>query len=428
MKILSYEEAETVLDRRYEPGREVAAAVTEILGGVKERGDAALLDYAEKFDRVRFASLDRCRVSEAEFAAASAGIEAAHRDAIRASRENVRSFALQSLRHDWTMTNAQGAEAGERFLPFERVGLYIPGGSAPLVSTVNMTVAIAEAAGCPEIVVCTPPLPDGSLSPAMLHALEAAGATEVYKLGGVQAIGAMAYGTESIRPVQKIFGPGNAYVMEAKRQVYGAVAIDLLPGPSEILILSDGSGKPEWIAADLLAQAEHGGDSQAVLVSDSEELLHAVIAGLDLQAGSLQRQKQLTQVLETGCTLVHVETMEQGAALCNRYAPEHLTLISEREDELVRVVHTAGAIFLGNYSPVAAGDFAVGPSHELPTGGAGKCFAGLTVDQFQRRTSVVRLTKESLARTVPITDAFAEMEGLDAHGHSARVRLEGGAA
>ncbi len=424
MTILTAAQARETFDRRYQPLEEVATTVAQVVASIRDRGDAALLEFAERFDRVRFASPERMRVSDAEFAAAEASVDADVKEAIRLSRENVSAFARQSMRQDWQGTNAQGAEVGEIFQPFQRVGIYVPGGTAPLVSTVNMTVSIAEAAGVPEIVVCTPPAPDASVNPAMLYALQAAGATEVYKAGGAQAIAAMALGTDTIRPVHKIFGPGNAYVMEAKRQTFGAVAIDLLPGPSEILVLADHTGNPAWIAADLLAQAEHGGDSLAVLVSDSAELLTEVQAEIDAQAASLSRQGPLREVLEKNCTLVRVESMEEGVDLTNAYAPEHLSFICEREAELLPRIHTAGAIFLGNYSPVAAGDFLAGPSHELPTGGAGKCFAGLTVDQFQRRTSVVRLSREALAQSVPVIEAFARMEGLDAHGNSAKIRLK----
>jgi len=414
------------MDRRYEPLDEVAETVGGVVQAVRERGDAALLELTERFDGVRWDEAGRLVVSGIEREEAGSGIGEREREAIRLSLSNVTAFAKRSMRRDWSGRNAQHAEVGERFMPFDRVGIYVPGGTAPLISTVNMTVGIARAVGCPEIVVCTPPQPDGSLHPAMLHALDAAGATEVYKVGGAQAIAALAYGTATIAPVQKVFGPGNAYVMEAKRQVFGAVAVDLLPGPSEILILADGSGNASWIAADLLAQAEHGGDSQAVLVSDRNELLEAVRSEVERQAESLTRQGPLRQVLEQSCLFVKVDSMEEGVELANAYAPEHLSFICEREAELLPRIRSAGAIFLGNHSPVAAGDFATGPSHELPTGGAGKSFAGLTADQFQRRTSWVRLDEESLARTAPIVESFAEMEGLDAHGRSASVRLRGG--
>ncbi len=411
-------------DRRYQPSDQVANTVSEVIDAVRRRGDAALLEFAARFDRVNFASADDLVVSSHDFEAAESQVDEQVRAAIRASLENVTAFADRSKRRDWMGTNAQGAEVGEIFQPFDRVGIYVPGGTAPLVSTVNMTVGIAKAAGCESIVVCTPPGPDGTINAAMLHALQAAGATEVWRLGGAQAIAALALGTETLIPVQKIFGPGNSYVMEAKRQVFGAVAVDLLPGPSEILVLADDSANPAWIAADLLAQAEHGGDSVAILVSDSQALLDAVVGEVDRQAVTLSRQAPLRSVLEKNCSLVKVETMEEGVVLTNAFAPEHLSLVSRREAELLPSIRTSGAIFLGAYSPVAAGDFLAGPSHELPTGGACKGFAGLTVDQFQRRTSVVRLSREALERSVPIIETFARIEGLDAHGRSAGIRLE----
>ena len=425
MQVLTAANGLDRFQRRYEPSAHVANTVAEVLQAVRSRGDAALLELAAKFDRVAFPNPASLRVAEEEFDAAEGAIDDTVRSAIRASLENVTMFAERSKRRDWTATNAQGAEVGEVFQPFERVGIYVPGGTAPLVSTVNMTVGIAKAAGCPSIVVCTPPGEGGAINPAMLHALRTAGATEVWKLGGAQAIAAMAYGTATVPPVQKIFGPGNSYVMEAKRQVFGAVAIDLLPGPSEILVLADGTANPAWIAADLLAQAEHGGDSIAILVSDSRDLLQGVLREIDIQSESLTRQGPLRTVLEKNCTLVHVDSMEQGVELTNAFAPEHLSLISARETELLPMIRTAGAIFLGPYSPVAAGDFLAGPSHELPTGGACKGFPGLTVDQFQRRTSVVRLSREALERSAGIIETFGRIEGLDAHGRSASIRLQG---
>jgi histidinol dehydrogenase len=292
------------------------------------------------------------------------------------------------------------------------------------VSTAIMTVTLAAAAGVPEIVVCTPCGKDGNVNPGLLAALKLAGATEVYKVGGAQAIAAMAYGTESIAPVAKIVGPGNSFVVEAKRQCLGVVAIDLLPGPSEVLILADNSADPRFIAADILAQAEHGKDSQAGFITDDAALLEAVIAQVESQCRSLSRQAQLQPVLEKGVFLMLASSLEEGAHLVNAYAPEHLSLITEREADILPLIRTAGAIFLGNHSPVAVGDFLAGPSHTLPTGGAGKSFPGLTVDMFQRRTSIIRLSREACARSEPVVHAFAAVEGLDAHGRSVSIRLE----
>jgi histidinol dehydrogenase len=343
--------------------------------------------------------------------------------ALEASFRNVHAFALHSLRKNWSALNEQGAEVGEVFYPFERVGIYVPGGTAPLVSTALMTVTLAAAAGVPEIVVCTPCGKDGQIQPALLAALKLAGATEVYRIGGAQAIAAMAYGTPTIRPVAKVFGPGNSYVVEAKRQTFGVVAVDLLPGPSEVMILADKTGDAACIAADILAQAEHGKDSQAGFVTDDAALLEAVLAEVQRQAETLSRQAMLRPVLEKGVFLILTPSLEEAAELVNQYAPEHLSLITEREGEILPCIRTAGAIFLGNHSPVAVGDFLAGPSHTLPTGGAGKSFPGLTVDMFQRRTSLIRLDKASCAKSEPIVKAFAAAEGLDAHGESVSVRV-----
>jgi histidinol dehydrogenase len=327
------------------------------------------------------------------------------------------------MRKDWHMTNDQGAEVGEIFHAFERVGLYVPGGTAPLVSTSLMTVAIAAAAGVPEIVVCTPCGKDGSVNPNLLAALKLAGATEIYRVGGSQAIAAMAYGTATIKPVVKIFGPGNSYVVEAKRQAFGVISIDLLPGPSEVMVLADKSANPAFIAADLLAQAEHGKDSGVAFITDDETLLNSVLNEVEIQGAKLSRQAMIRSVLEKECVLILVANLEEGVEIVNNYAPEHLSLVTEREHDILPLIRTAGAIFLGNYSPVAVGDFLAGPSHTLPTGGAGKSFPGLTVDMFQRRTSIVRLSKEAIALSEPIVRVFSEIEGLDAHGASASVRL-----
>ncbi len=429
MRFISYQQknfktAIKKLSRRSQPLAQVERTVTQVIDEVKEGGDKALLAIGKKFDRVDFRKAGDLKVCEAELKAAGTSLNTKEKRAIAASRKNAISFAKLSMRKNWTAKNAQGAQVGEIFQPFERVGIYVPGGTAPLVSTVNMTVALAKAAGVPEIVVCTPPAPDGTINPALLYALQQAGATEVYKVGGAQALAAMAIGTRTISPVAKVFGPGNSYVVEAKRQLFGLVAVDLLPGPSEILVLCDNTAKPAWIATDLLAQAEHGPDSAVVLVSTSEKTLKSVQQEVEKQALTLKRQKPLREVLKKGSTYVLVENMEDGVQIANDFAPEHVLLIARKEKSLLPKIKTAGAIFLGNYSPVAVGDFLAGPSHELPTGGAGKSFPGLTVDQFQRRTSVVKLDRASMEKSAPIVEAFARMEGLDAHGRSAAIRLE----
>jgi histidinol dehydrogenase len=416
-----YPEQLASLNRRAEASEHVRTVVAEVIAAIRSGGDDALMSYAARFDGATLTAAT-LRVSAEELAQAEAATDLRTRQALEASCRNVAAFAKRSLRQDWSMINEQGAEVGEVFHPYDRVGCYVPGGTAPLVSTVLMTVAIAAAVGVPEIVVCTPCGADGVINAGLLTALKIAGATEVYKVGGSQAIAAMAHGTATIRPVVKLFGPGNSYVVEAKRQCVGVVSIDLLPGPSEVLILSDSTGNPAFIAADFLAQAEHGKDSGAGFITDDETLLNAVLQEIETQAVRLGRQQMVRTVLDKGGFAVLVPDLEAGVRLVNAYAPEHLALITARESELLPQIRTAGAIFVGNYSPVAVGDFLAGPSHTLPTGGSGKSFPGITADMFQRRTSIVKLSPEACAKSEPIVRAFSEVEGLDAHGESVAVR------
>jgi histidinol dehydrogenase len=420
----NYASAIRKLDRRSAPPAGVEAIVKDIIEDVEKRGDKALIEISNKFDKAGFKTANELRVTEAELADTEDAVDAKTKRAIAASRKNVIAFAKKSLRKDWSGKNSQGGEVGERYLPFERVGIYVPGGTAPLVSTSNMTVCLAAAAGCPEIVVMTPPGPGGTVNPALLYALKEAGATEIYKVGGAQGMAGMSIGTKTIRPVLKVYGPGNSFVVEAKRQLFGVVAVDLLPGPSEVVVLADNSGNAKYIAADMLAQAEHGADSIMGFVTDSEELLEKVQAEVNRQIKELSRQDQLKKALKDGAWCVLVESLDEGVDIVNAFAPEHLSLITRREKTILPKITTSGAIFVGNYSPVAVGDFLAGPSHELPTGGAGKSFPGLTVDMFQRRTSIVKLDRDSIRKSAPIVEEFAKVEGLDAHGRSATIRVE----
>ena len=426
MKVLRHTDADyptaiRTLNRRAEASDHVREVVTGVLKAVRERGDDAVLEFTAKFDGAQLTAGD-LRVTDEEIDAALAATDAKTLSALEASQRNVAAFAKASLRQPWSMRNEQGAEVGEVFHPFDRVGCYVPGGTAPLVSTVLMTVAIAQAAGVPEIVVCTPCGKDGSINAGLLTALKIAGATEIYRIGGAQAIAALAFGTATIQPVLKIFGPGNSYVVEAKRQCFGQVSIDLLPGPSEVLILADKTANPAFIAADFLAQAEHGKDSGAGFITDDAGVLDQVLQQIEAQAIRLGRQAMVQSVLDKGGFGVLVPDLDAGVRLVNEYAPEHLVLVTEREAELLPRIRTAGAIFVGNYSPVAVGDFLAGPSHTLPTGGSGKSFPGITADMFQRRTSIVRLDQESCAKSEAIVRAFSDVEGLDAHGESVAIR------
>lgn len=396
-----------------------------ILDAVRERGDDALVELTERFNRAKLAP-ENFAISKAELMAASLGADESLREAVAHTSRNIVAFAKRSLRKGWQMRNSHGATVGEKFDAITRVGIYIPGGMAPLVSTALMTVPLARVAGCREIVVCTPCDENGAVNPALIYAACHAGATEIYRIGGAQAIAAMAFGTASIPRVSKIFGPGNAYVVAAKRLLFGHVAVDLLPGPSELLVLADDTADPAFIAADLLAQAEHGSGHERVwLITSSAKLVRSVRGELDRQLPQMGRRGLIERVLNDNGWLIQVADMEHGVELTNQIAPEHLEIITRNANAVAKGVVTAGAIFIGPYTPTVLGDYVAGPSHTLPSGGAGVSFSGLTVDQFQRRTSLVEYNRAGLKSALATVKKFAELEGLDAHGHSAEVRFSG---
>ncbi len=403
---------------------QIENAARGIIEAVRERGDAAVLEFTERFDGAKLCA-EQLAVTQAELLAASVKADESLRAAVTEAEKNIAAFAKKSLRKNWQTKNSHSASVGEKFDPFQRVGIYIPGGKAPLVSTALMTITLAKVAGCKEIVVCTPCGRDGGVNAALLFAARAAGATEIYRVGGAQAIAAMAMGTQTIRRVQKIFGPGNAYVVAAKRLLFGHVAIDLLPGPSELLVLADDTANPKFIAADLLAQAEHGSGHERVwLVTTSGKMLKAVEKEIALQLAKLPRREFIQRALDNNGWLIQVITLDDAIALTNQLAPEHCEVMTRNARKFSQRILTAGAIFLGPWSPTVLGDYVAGPSHTLPTGGAGASFAGLTVDQFQRRTSVVEYNKPSLKKALGAVRKFAELEGLDAHGRSAEVRIK----
>jgi histidinol dehydrogenase len=428
MKIIRHSDANfagklreaTAASSLFDPG--IEQRTRAILDGVQVRGDDALLEFTEKFDGAKLAA-DRLAVTQAELFNASLAADESLRKAVAEAEKNIAAFAGKSLRKNWQTKNSHGATVGEKFDPFQRVGVYIPGGKAPLASTALMTITLAKTAGCPEIVACTPCGRDGAINPALLFATRAAGATEIYRVGGAQAIAAMAFGTKTIRRVQKIFGPGNAYVVAAKRLLVGHVAIDLLPGPSEVLVLADDTANPKFVAADMLAQAEHSFELHRVwLVTTSEKILKAVRLEIAKQLPKLARHEMAQNSLERCCWLIQVKTLDDAVALTNQFAPEHCEVMTRNPRKVSEGILTAGAIFLGPWSPTVLGDYVAGPSHTLPTGGAGASFAGLTVDQFQRRTSVVEYNRASLKKALPAVKKFAELEGLGAHGKSAEIR------
>jgi histidinol dehydrogenase len=428
MRLISYKDrgfdrSLSELNRQAEPRAEVRETVSEIIADIRKKGDAALLSYTQKFGGPKITAA-KIRITPEEIKKAQSALSPEVKKALSASIANVTAFAKKSLRKNWSMKNVQGALVGERFDPLPRVGLYIPGGTAPLVSSAIMTCGFATAAGVPEIVAVTPAAQDGTVSPALLAALHLCGATEIYRVGGAQAVAALAYGTKTIRPVTKIFGPGNAYVVEAKRQVFGRVGIDLLPGPSEVLVIADAKANPVWVAADLLAQSEHGAGSVVVLLSDSDRLIASVQKEVTRQSKLSSRPEHLAKAM-VNAVLVRVRDMAQAVEIANGFSAEHVSLAVRKPELLATKLNSAGGIFLGDISPVAAGDFLAGPSHELPTGGAGKAFAGLTAEQFQRRTSIVRYDASSLKKSLPIIETFCEVEGLDAHGRSVSLRVKG---
>ncbi len=403
---------------------EAEEAARSVLADIRRRGDAAVMEAVGRFEgfKVRRAADLRIDCSAIDAKGIDRGILRAVRDAHR----RVLEFSKESLRADWSMKTPRGGLAGEFFSPMDRVGVYVPGGTAPLASTSIMTVTLAKAAGVKEIVACTPAGRDGRVNPVLLYALRLAGATEIYRVGGIQAIGMMAYGTRTCRKVQKIAGPGNAFVTAAKRQVYGFVAIDQVAGPSEIAVLTDGSVDVRWVAADLLSQAEHGsGLEKSLCVCTSQKTADAVRAEVLRQVETLSRRAMVERVIERGGILIVVaRNVREGLEIVNRFAPEHFEIMTKDALKVMKGVRAAGAVFAGAWTPESAGDFVAGPSHVLPTGGAANMFNGLTPDDFRRRHSFVAFTRDDLAETRGTIEAFAAVEGLDGHGRAATIRFE----
>ena len=401
---------------------EIEAAAATIIDEVRRRGDEALCDFAEKFDHARLAP-SQFRLGDEEVDKACKSVSPEDREAIDMAVAHIQEFYSHTLPKDWRYSPRPGVVLGEQFHPLDIVGCYIPGGTAPLVSTVCHTVAIARTAGVKDIVVCTPPGGAKGIHPALLYACRAAGATAIYRLGGVYAIAAMAIGTATIPKVEKICGPGNAYVAAAKRRLYGEVALDLVAGPSEVLAIADDTANPVYLAADILSQAEHGsGREQAVLVSTDRRILDEAAREIVRQAASLKRQECVQKVLENGLFLVEAADLEDAARIASLYAPEHLELQVADPKALAPKITAAGAIFMGEYTPEPVGDYIAGPSHVLPTGGTARFFNGLTGDAFFRRTSLLSYDREALLREQPALARLTAAEGLDAHGRSAAIR------
>lgn len=423
MKVIRYpERAEwtSLLARPHIDMTALYATVNTVLTDVRTRGDRVVLDYEEKFDRVSLSSL---QVTEAEMEAAEQLVPEELKDALRQAERNIATFHEAQRFQGKKIETAPGVVCWQKAVPIEKVGLYIPGGTAPLFSTVLMLAVPARLAGCREIVLCTPPDREGRVNPAILHAARLAGVHRIFKAGGVQAIGAMAYGTETVPKVYKIFGPGNQYVMAAKQQVsLHEVAIDMPAGPSEVLVVADEKANPVFVAADLLSQAEHGADSQVLLVTTSDWMLERVREEVQVQLEKLPRRELAVRSLEHS-KLILVHSMEEAMELANTYAPEHLILEVEDYTSLSEKVVNAGSVFMGAYTPESAGDYASGTNHTLPTSGYARAYSGVNLDSFVRKITFQELSPEGIRNIGPAIEKLASGEQLDAHKNAVTLRL-----
>ena len=410
-----------ILNRDIRAEEDVNAAVSAILADVKANGDAALRKYTAKFDG---AEVENPAVSEEEIDAAVAASDPYFLETLRQAAQNIRAFHEKQVHQDFVLERADGAVMGQRYTPIEKAGVYVPGGTASYPSTVLMDVIPAKIAGVREIVLVTPPLKDGSVAPAILAAAKIAGVTRIFRVGGAQAVAALAYGTESIPKVDKIVGPGNIYVAAAKRMVFGLVSIDMIAGPSEILVLADGACRPDWVAADLLSQAEHDRRATAVLVTDSRPLAEAVQKELEVQLERLPRREIARASIDGSGKIIVTDSLEKAVEAANTIAPEHLELCVEDPFALLGKIRNAGSIFLGRNVPEALGDYFAGPNHTLPTSGTARFSSPLGVDDFVKRSSFLYYTPEALETAAPRIADFAEREGLHAHARSVTIRSE----
>ncbi len=407
---------------RNAPTENVTDRVAEILKAVRERGDEALLEYTERFDGARLESLT---VTRSETEEALRQVEPEFLRVLERAAANIRKFHSRQIRNSFVINDEEGVIMGQRILPVDRAGLYVPGGTAAYPSTVLMDLIPAKLAGVPEVVLCTPPGRDGRINPAILAAAHVGGADLIVKAGGAQAIAALAYGTRSVPKVDKIVGPGNAYVAEAKRQVYGQVSIDMIAGPSEILVVADGKSNPRHLAADLLSQAEHDRLATAVLVTDSEDIARAVQAEIERQLPLLEREEIARASIENRGKIIITENLEAAIETANLIAPEHLELCVDQPFDYLDKVRHAGSVFLGRNCPEALGDYLAGPNHTLPTQGTARFSSPLGVDDFVKKTQFTYFTREALNRVAEDIALFARKEGLEAHARSALSRKEG---
>lgn len=422
IKIMKYGEVpNSEIFARSVPKTDVAGTVAEIIKNVRENGDEALFEYCEKFDKAQLSSL---AVTKEEIDEALSLVEPEFLEILEKAAKNIRKFHSRQVRSSFIINDEDGIVIGQKIIPVDRAGLYVPGGTAAYPSTVLMDAIPAKIAGCREVVMVTPPTKDGKVNPVILAAAYVAGIDRIFKVGGAQAIAALAYGTQSIPKVDKIVGPGNAFVAEAKKQVFGVVSIDMIAGPSEILIVADGKSNPAYIAADLLSQAEHDKMASAVLVTDSEELARNVSTELEKQIPLLERREIARESIDVNGKIIVADTLDAAIEIANEIAPEHLELCVDNPFDKLDSIRHAGSIFMGRNCPEALGDYFAGPNHTLPTSGTAKFSSPLSVDDFIKKTQYTYYTKDALKKVAFDVAAFAKKEGLTAHAKSAVIRVE----
>lgn len=422
IKIMQYGQVpNSEIFARVSPTVNVEAVVSDILANVKANGDKAVLEYNLKFDK---AQLDSLLVSQAEIDEAFATVEPRFLSILEEAAENIRAFHSKQVRNSFVIADKPGIVLGQKVTPIEKVGVYVPGGTAAYPSTVLMDTIPAKIAGCPQIVMVTPPGRDGKINPVILAAAKIAGVDQIFKVGGAQAVAALAYGTESIPKVDKIVGPGNAFVAEAKKQVFGLVSIDMIAGPSEILVIAQGNCDPELVAADLLSQAEHDKLASAVLITDSEDLANKVSDELEKQIPELPRAEIARASIDTNGKIIIVDNLKQAVEISNMIAPEHLEVCVDEPFLLLNSIKHAGSIFLGKNVPESLGDYLAGPNHTLPTSGTARFSSPLSVDDFIKKSSFIYYSAEALVDVADDVVRFAEKEGLQAHGRAVSKRKE----
>ncbi len=422
IKILKYGEvANSDIFSRVVPQMNVCEIVSDIIDNVRKNGDKALYEYSEKFDKAKLSSLI---VTKEEIQEALSLVDEKFLEVLKRAAKNIRKFHEKQVRQSFIINDEKGIVTGQKIIPVDRAGLYVPGGTAAYPSTVLMDSIPAVIAGCKEVVMVTPPTKEGKVNPVILAAAHIAGVTKIFKVGGAQAIAALAYGTESVPKVDKIVGPGNAFVAEAKKQVYGVVSIDMIAGPSEILIVADSKSNPKHLAADLLSQAEHDKMASAVLVTDSEKLAKDVQKELEIQIPALERAEIARTSIDDNGKIIVADTLDVAIEIANEIAPEHLELCVDNPFDYLDSIRHAGSIFMGRNCPEALGDYMAGPNHTLPTSGTAKFSSPLSVDDFVKKTQYTYYTKEALENIARDVEYFAQKEGLTAHAKSAVIRLE----